>query len=74
MKGEKEQIILALGDKRLKFRLLEKNLYYAEAIFVKPRTVQQTVNANATTLLKDKDSDLDDPSYAGMPVLMPRYT
>ena len=34
MKGEKEQIILTLGDKsRLKFRLLEKNLYYAKAIF-----------------------------------------
>ena len=69
MKGEKEQIILTLGDKRLKFRLLEKNLYYAEAIFLKPR---HTVTTNTTTLLEDDDGDLDDPSYTGMPGLVSR--
>ena len=70
MKGEKEQIILTLGDKRLKFRLLEQNLYYAEAIFLKPR---KTVKTNTTTLLENEDNNLDgDPSYAGMPGLVPR--
>ena len=44
MKGEKEQIILTQGDKQYKFRLLENNLYYAEAIFLNPQTVQQAVN------------------------------
>ena len=70
------QMILTLGNKKLKVRLLEKNLYYAEAIFLKPRRVQQTpVNANTTTLLEgDEDSDLDEPSYAGMPGLEPRDT
>ena len=65
MKGEKEQIIFTLGDKKLKFRLLEN---YAEAIFLKPKTV----NANTRTLLEDEDSDLDDLSYTGMPGLVPR--
>ena len=34
MKGGKEQITLTLGDKRLKFRLFEKILYYFKGNFL----------------------------------------